>query len=204
MARDLVDEQGAGDPARLRGGRNCDVVGDDDHLDLATELLGLLRGEPEIQAIARVVLHDQQATGVTRDAEDAGQHGVHARRSEDLARDRSRQHSPAHETRMCRLMSGAAARDDGDLAPVPVLPDHHLDVWVAVEPGEVPSRGAREQAVDGLRHDRLACVEEALHGLHPLAEAVRAESVGYADPRRATQSRKVVRFCSRTARQQRR
>ena len=62
MAGDLVHEERArrGRAAAARPGMR-DVVGDDHHLDVEAERARLLGGEAEVQAIAGVVLHDEQA-----------------------------------------------------------------------------------------------------------------------------------------------
>src|SRR5690606_27977930 len=60
VAGDLVHEQGARDPARLRGVGQRDVVGDEHGLDALALRPRTLGREPEVEAIAGVVLDDQQ------------------------------------------------------------------------------------------------------------------------------------------------
>ena len=158
---DLVDEERAGDAARLGEVGKRDVVGDDHHLDLEPLGAGALGGEPEVQPVAGVVLDDQQAAGRAGDGADAGEDGGDRGRGEDLAGDGGGQQAGADEAGMRRLVAGAAARDHGDAGAVPVGAQHHLDVGIAVEAGE-PAAGAGDQPVERLGHDGVARVDEVL------------------------------------------
>ena len=146
-----------------------DVVGDDHHLDVEAHRARLLRREAEVQAIARVVLHDEQAARVAGDGEDRREHGVDARRREDLAAHRGREQPVADEAGVRGLVPGAAARHDRDARPVPVGADHHLDRRVPVEAREL-ALAQQDGGVDGLGDDIAAVVDEVLHGAAMLRE----------------------------------
>ena len=137
---DLVDEEGSGDAAGLRQVGQGDVVVDDDHRDLEAEGAGAFGGEAEVQAVAGVVLDDEEAAGLAGDGEDARQHGVDGGRGEDVAADGGGQHALADETGVGGFVAGAAAGDEGDLGAVPVGADDDADVGVAVEAGELARR----------------------------------------------------------------
>jgi hypothetical protein len=66
VTRDLVHEQRPREPARARGVGDRDVVGDNHHLDGEAEGAGPLGGEAEVEAVAGVVLDDQQAAAARR------------------------------------------------------------------------------------------------------------------------------------------
>ena len=91
-AGDLVDEDRPGQAATagvcsaIAGQRH--VVGDDHDLDrnpLGPRQLG---GQAEVEAVAGVVLDDQERPGGPGDGPDRGEHGVGARRGEHVPRDR--------------------------------------------------------------------------------------------------------------------
>lgn len=107
MPGDLVHEERARDPARLRQVGQRDIVGDDRHLDLEALGAGPLGREAEIQPVAGIVLDDEQAAGRAGGGADAGEHRLDAGRGEDLARDRGGQHAGPDEAGMARLMAGA-------------------------------------------------------------------------------------------------
>lgn len=114
------------------------------------------------ELIARVGLDDEQAAGLAGDREDAREHRVDARRREDLAADRGRQHALAHEAGVRRLVACAAAGDDRDLRAVPVGTHHDLDGGIPVEPGEL-AFAEHHGGVDRLRDDGAPIVDEVLH-----------------------------------------
>ena len=87
VAGDLVDEEGAGDAAGLDEVGERDVVGDDDHLDGEALGAGALGGEAEVEAVAGVVLDDEQAPGGAGGGADAGEDGGDRGGGEDLAGD---------------------------------------------------------------------------------------------------------------------
>jgi hypothetical protein len=161
-ARDLVDEERARHAARLRQVGQRDVVVHDDHADLEPLRPRPFGGEAEVQPVAGVVLHDQEAARLARHGEDAGEHRVDRGRGEDLAADGRRQHPLPHEARVARLVPRAAARDERDLRAVPVGADHHLDVRIAVEPREAAARRA-EHPVDRFGDERFLGVDELSH-----------------------------------------
>ncbi|GMB80062.1 hypothetical protein NN6n1_08440 [Shinella zoogloeoides] len=163
---DLVDEERAGDAARLRQVRQGDVVVDDDHGDVEPLRPRPLGGEAEVQAVAGIVFDDQQAAGRSRHGKDAGQHRIDARRGKDIAADRGRQHAAPDEARMGRLVARAATGDDRHLRPVPIAAQHHADMRIAVEAGK-RAAGKRECPVDGLGDDVFAPVDELRHGKLP-------------------------------------
>jgi len=161
---DLVDEERPGDAPRPWSRGQGDVVPDDCHFDRDAERARLLGGEPEVQSIARVALHDEEATWGARDGEDGREHGVDARGGKDLAAHRRRQHSVTDEADVRRFVPGTASRHDGDLRSVPVGADDDLDRWVSIEPRE---RAVRETnlGVDGLADDAFAVVDEVSHAM---------------------------------------
>ena len=170
-ARDLVDEQRAGDAARPGKLGQGDVVVDDDHAHVEPALAGALGGEAEVEPIAGVVLDDQQAARLAGDREDAGEHGVDRGRGEHLAADRRRQHAAPDEPRVRGLVPGPAAGDERDLVTAPVAAHHHLDVRVAIEPGERLAADP-QQTIDGVGDERLLRVDELAHGIPPGADGV--------------------------------
>ena len=163
---DLVDEERAGDAARLDEVRQGDVVGDDDRLDGEALGAGALGGEAEVEPVAGVVLDDEQAAGRAGGGADAGEDGGDRRRGEDLAGDRGGEHAGADEAGVRGLVAGAAAGDDGDLGRVAVGAEHDLDLGGAVEADELAAGGG-DQAVERLGDDGLAGVDEVLaaHGV---------------------------------------
>ena len=82
-----------------------DVVRNDHHLDL--DALGArdLGGEAEIEAVARVVLDDQQHARGTRYGTDCIEHGVRRRRGEHFTGHRCAEHARADVARVCRFMA---------------------------------------------------------------------------------------------------
>ena len=81
----------------------------------------------------------------------AGQHRLDARRGEDLAGDRRRQHALADEAGMRRLVAGAAAGDDATFDLSQSARSDDLDLRIAVEPGE---RRRRRASAAGRRAPR--------------------------------------------------
>ena len=90
-----------------------DVVGDDHHLDRDALGPGHLGGQAEVEAVAGVVLDDQQAARRAGDGADGGQDGVGGGRGEDVAGDRGREHAAADVAGVGRLVPAAAAGDQG-------------------------------------------------------------------------------------------
>ena len=172
---DLVDEQRSRDPARLRKIRQGYVVVHHHHLDLQAVGPGAFGREAEIQPVPGVVLDDQQAPGLARNGENAGEHRVHGGRGEDLAANGGCQHAPADEPRMARLVAGASAGDQRDLRPVPVGSFRDLDVRIAVQAREAPAGGAKG-AVDRFGDQRFLGVDELFHDFSPQATRAPAAS----------------------------
>jgi hypothetical protein len=164
-ARDLVDQHRAGDtPAAVgrHGGAQRDVVGHDHHLGGDALGAGQLRGEAEVQPVTRVVLYDQDGAGRARGGADAGEHGVHARRGEDVAGDGGRQQAGADIARMGRLMPGAAARKQRH---VTVRRDGETGSDDNVLVGQQGKAGMEvTDALEHLAHDMARIVDELLHG----------------------------------------
>ena len=170
-AGELVDEHGAGNAAPAIPGHQIaqgHVVGDEHHFDRDALLAGELGGEAEIQPVAGVVLDHQHAARRAARGEDGGQHRVGARRGEDVAGNRRRQHAAPDIAGMGRLVPAAAAGDNGDLAGGSgrqVGPDHHV---LAVEQGQ-PGRQV-DRPFEQFAHEVARIVDEFLHESSP-AEA---------------------------------
>lgn len=91
---------------------NATVVGDENHVCGQTLALGLLGGQTKIQAVARVVFHNQQRPGASPSAvAQRGQHSVWGGRRKDVSADGGRQHALPDKTSVRRLVSAAAAAD---------------------------------------------------------------------------------------------
>ena len=90
------------------------VVGHDRRdLDLARDELGR---ELEVEDVAGVVLDDVEDAGPAVDGPGGGLHLVRHGRGEDMARAGRVEHAQADEPAVERLVAGAAARHQGDLA----------------------------------------------------------------------------------------
>ena len=158
----LVDEERTGKTARLPRIGDRHVVSDDDHLDVEAHAPSLLGCEAEVEAIARVVLHDEEAPWRAGDREDRREHGIDTRRCEDLAAHRGCEHSVSDEADMRGLVSRAATGHDGHLGSVPVRPHDDLDRRKTIE---ATQRAVREShlGVNRLGDDVLSFVDEVLH-----------------------------------------
>lgn len=97
-------------------GRQGDIVSHHHHLH--RDPLGArdLGREAEVEAVAGVVFHDQQHAGRAGDGTDGIQHGVGGRRGEYFAGHGRAEHAGANVTAVCRLMAGAATRNQRDFA----------------------------------------------------------------------------------------
>ena len=119
-AADLLEQDGDTDTAAARGvqavfDRHV-IVGDDGfHLD-AGFFGGHLGGHLEVQDIAGVVLDDVQHAGTGVHELGGFVHLIGCRRREHLAGAGRVEHADADEAAVERLVSGAAARDETDLA----------------------------------------------------------------------------------------
>ena len=115
---DLLDEDGAADAAttgRVQRVLDRDVVVGDDRRDL--DLAGHeLRRQLEVEDVAGVVLDDVEDAGAAVDGPGRRLHLVRDGRGEDVAGARGVEHAQADEAAVERLMAGAAARDQRDLA----------------------------------------------------------------------------------------
>ncbi|CAJ3750253.1 Uncharacterised protein [Burkholderia pseudomallei] len=164
-AGELVHEHGAGDAAAApalgeRAQRH--VVRDDDDLDRNAVRARELGRETEIEAVARVVLHDEQRAVRARRRANRGEHRVGGRRREDFAAHGRAQHSRADIAAMRRLVAAAAAGDDRDRALGRLrqrAPDQH--VFVA-EHGDM--RRLPRDAFQHFAHDVGRMVDELFHG----------------------------------------
>jgi hypothetical protein len=145
-----VDQHRAGDAAATvarHGVAQCHVVGHDDDLDrnaLGTRQLG---GKTEIQAIAGIVLDHQHRAGQAGGSADAGQHGVDAGRSKDVAGDRRREQAGADIACMRRFVARTAARDHRNSTP---LRQRQVGAYDDVEIGQ--QRQAGMEVADTLQH----------------------------------------------------
>ena len=128
-----------------------DVVGDDDHLDRDALGPGHLGGQAEVQAVAGVVLDDQQAARRAGDGADGGQDGVGGWGGEDVAGDRGREHAAADVAGVGRLVAAAAAGDQGHPAAPGLLGVGADQDVVAGQPAK-PGEGGG-QPLDHLRDD---------------------------------------------------
>ena len=167
---DFVDKQSAGNTAWLRQVRQGDVVVDDDHVDIETLRPCALRGQTEVQPVARIVLDDQQAARLARHRQYAGQHRIHRRRGKNLPADRGGQQALPDEASMAGFMPRAAAGYQRDPGAIPVRSDHHLDMGVSIEPGQPPAGGS-QASVNRLGDQGLFRVDELLHWSPSLGDA---------------------------------
>ena len=149
-AGDLVDQDRPGQPPAAgvvgRVGQGG-VVGDDRHLDRDTLGPGHLGGQAEVEAVARVVLDDQQAARRAGDGADGGQDGVGTRGGEDVAGDGGREHAAADVAGVGRLVPAAAARDEGHPAAsrlLGVVADQDMVAAQLAKPGKGAMGEARE------------------------------------------------------------
>lgn len=167
-ARDLVHEhspRNAAPPPALDGVAQRHVVGHHDDFDGNPFGARQLGGEAEVQAVARVVLDDQQRSVRSRRRANRGEHGVRRRRREHLAAHGGCQHAFADIARVRRLVAAAAARNDRDAPRMrlrQIAP--HDDVRVAQQRGV--GREHRE-TFEHLAHDTRRIVQQLFHGLEP-------------------------------------
>ena len=118
-AADLLGEHRDADAAPAGGVEavlDRDVVVGHDRLDLDALALGQVGGHLEVQHVAGVVLDDVQHAGAAVDGLGRLEHLVGRRRGEDLARAGRVEHARPDEAAVHRLVAGAAAGDDPDLA----------------------------------------------------------------------------------------
>ena len=120
---------------------------------------GELGGHLEVQDVAGVVLHDVQDAGAAVDRLGGEQHLVRHRGGEDLAGTGRVEHAEPDEAAVQRLVAGAAAGDQADLAgrgTAGAGDDLVLDV-----DRERRVRGG--DAPQGIHHDVVGGVDELLH-----------------------------------------
>ncbi len=159
MARHLMDEQRPRDAARLGGARQGDVIGDEHCLDGDAQTARPLRSEAEIEPVARVILHDDEASRRAAHRQDSSQNRIRRGRGEDIAADRRIQQTGADESRMGGFVPRPAAGNDRDLARVALSPEHHANIGIAVEPCEhAAARG--QQAIDGIGDEAVPRLDE--------------------------------------------
>ena len=118
-AADLLDDDR--DPDASPSGRiervlDRDIVVGDDRLDFDSVGLGEIRGHVEVHHVAGVVLDDVQHAGTAVDGLRGCLHLIGRRRGEHLARACRIEHARADEPSVHRLVTGAAAGDEADLA----------------------------------------------------------------------------------------
>ena len=139
---DLLEQDGRADPpttGRIERILDGDVVVGDDgrHLDLAFHELC---GELEVEHVAGVVLDDVQDAGAAVDGACRRLHLVRDRRGEDVTGSGSIEHAGPHEAAVERLVAGAAAGDERDLAALrPAATQHQVlggidpdNIWVGL------------------------------------------------------------------------
>jgi hypothetical protein len=162
----LLDDQRRGRaPAPSGPGRvlDRDVVVDQHRLDPYPFIAGEIGRHLEVQYVAGVVLHDVHDTGATVDRLGRGQDLVRHRRREHLARARRVEHAGADESAVQRLVTGAAAGDEPDLAGLRRVHPYHdlvgdIDTQVGVGRGDSGER---------LPDNILGSVDELLHDATP-------------------------------------
>ena len=119
-AGDLLEQHGDADAAAAGGPGavlDGDVVVGDDRDDARAGLGGgHLGGHLEVHDVAGVVLHDVQDAGAAVDELGRGEHLVGHRRGEHLAGAGGVEHAEPDEAAVQRLVAGAAAGDEADLA----------------------------------------------------------------------------------------
>mmetsp|Transcript_62078 Transcript_62078/g.202586 ORF Transcript_62078/g.202586 Transcript_62078/m.202586 type:complete len:265 (-) Transcript_62078:1506-2300(-) len=92
------------------------VVSDDHDLDRNAQSTGTIGSKGIVQAHARIVHHDQHATGMSRGSMDRTQDGSGGGWGEEAAGDTSSEKPLANETGHERLMPGATTADNRDMA----------------------------------------------------------------------------------------
>ena len=118
-AADLLGEHGDAHAAAAGGVEavlDRHVVVGDDRLDLDALALAEVGRHVEVHDVAGVVLDDVQDARAAVDGLRRLEHLVGRRRGEDLARARRVEHARPDEPAVHRLVPGAAAGDDADLA----------------------------------------------------------------------------------------
>lgn len=68
-----------------------------------------LRGQAEVEAVSRVIFHDEDAAAWAGDGDDGGEDGGDARGGEDVAKHRGGEHAGADVARVRGLVAAAAA-----------------------------------------------------------------------------------------------
>ena len=132
-----------------------DVVVDQHGLDGDPLVGGVLGRQLEVHDVARVVLDQVHDAGAAVDGLRRGEHLVGHRRGEHLARAGGVEHPEPDEAAVQRLVTRAAAGDEGDLALTRGVGAHH-DLRVGVDAQDVAVRGrkADERLLDDLLRDR--------------------------------------------------
>ena len=159
---DLFDEDGPADATSTRGvervlDRDIVIGHDRRNLDLARHELG---GHLEVQHVARVVLDDVQDARAAVDRPRRGLHLVRDGRGEDVAGRGRVEHPESDEAAMERLVARAAARDQGDLAPLRPAGAEDEQVGASIF---TRSGWARPEAGQALGDEVLDVVDELLH-----------------------------------------
>ena len=161
-AGDLLDEDRHADAAparRVQRVLDRDVVVRHDRLDLdlARDELG---GHLEVQDVAGVVLDDVEDAGAAVDGPGRGFHLVRDRRREDVAGAGRVEHAQPDVAAVHRLVAGATARDEPDLALLGPAGAEH-DVVRGVDLDEVGV--GRPEAGEALGDEVVDLVDELLH-----------------------------------------
>lgn len=122
-------------------------------------------GKPEIEAIARVVLHDEHGAARAGRCADRRENGIGRRGREHLAAYRRAQHARADIAAVRGFVPAAAARDDRDRAIIACrLRASNQYVFVA-EQGDV--RRLPRESFEHFAHHAGRIVDEFLHGTVP-------------------------------------
>ncbi|KAG9602229.1 hypothetical protein KCV01_g7291, partial [Aureobasidium melanogenum] len=124
----FVHQHRPGDAATTIGRHRIpqrDIVRHGHHLDRRTFGPGDLSGQPEVEPVARIVLHYQHGTRRAGHAAQPRQHGVDTGRGKDIPRDSGRQQPFADITGMRRLMATSPAGKNGNLPGAIGTPPHH-------------------------------------------------------------------------------
>ena len=162
-ARDLLDEDGAGDaaaPRSVEGVLDGDVVVDDDRRDLDVLHVSQLGGGLEVEDVARVVLDDVQDARAVVGGLRGLQDRVWSGRREDRAGHGRIQHAFADEARVQGLVSGSATGDEADLAlSLGDVTGHEIRRVVDIDEVGV----GQGETFEGFADDGVDVIDELLH-----------------------------------------
>ena len=140
VACHFMHQNRPGDAARMFVVRQRNIIANDQHFNVIAHAARLLRREAEVQAIAGIVLDDQQTARVAGYRLDGGQHRIDARRGKQVAADGGGQHAFTDKARVGRLVTGTAAGDHRHVVFVEIATHHHANGGIALQPRQVIPR----------------------------------------------------------------